>query len=282
MQILPPLQATLNFIAFMANLIELKQFTTILVLYDQTTREKINFVIDTIPTRYDIAWQLVNEDVNPKYWQNTTVQNQNQLILTAVQSNTVTRLLRRLYNQKILKKRSKNLIISNDIFNLANDIFSSFYISDINAVIVDWTSEESVIVAWNPYGESKMVTLSKTEFLLASNAADSTAGNYSGIFFDQLQNMRGRSTKLLSAYDTTNVFNVIARDSVASVDGTEIQLTDLIGEAIQSSMEIVMIKSTSFNIKIDEQLYKDFLERMYWTYTPIRRRIIQNLTMNQW
>lgn len=283
MEIMPPLQATLSFVAFMANLIDVKQFNTILVLYDQATQDNINLLIEALPTRYDIAWLLVNEDVNPEYWHSTKIQDQNQLILTAVQSDNIHRLLRRLYNKKILKKRSKNLIISSDILKLANEILSSFYLSDINAVFIDWTTEESAIVAWNPYGPSKLVKLTEAEFLRASNATDTATGKYSGIFFDQLQNMRGRSTKLLSSYDTTNVYNVISKDSVAiSIDGTEIRITDLIGEAIKSPMEIIMLKSTSFNIRIEEKLFGDFLERTYTTYSPIRQRRIQNLTMQEW
>lgn len=280
MEILPPLQATLNFVAFMANLIDLKQFNTILVLYDRNTRNEVNFVINAVPIRYDIAWLLVNEDDNTEYWSKNLRHDQNQLIITAVQSNNIIPYLIRLYNSKILKKRSKNLIVLNDVFEIANEILSSFYLSDSNVVLTDWTSEESMIVAWNPYGDSKLVRLSETEFLRASNAADSVTGNYSGIFFDQLQNMRGRPTKLISSYDTTNVYNVISKECVTSVDGTEIQITDLIGEALQSTMEIIIVKATSK--QIEENLFGDFLERTYWTFSPTRRRNIQNLTMNQW
>lgn len=284
MRILPQLQVTLNFVAFMAKIIDLKQFNTILVLYDRNTRNEINFVIENIPICYDIAWLLVNENDNPKFWNNTIMHNQNQLILTAVGSDNVNRLLNRLYNKNILKKRSKNLIVSNDIFKLADKVLSSFYLSDINAVLYDWTSGESVIVAWNPYGESKLVKLNETEFLRANNAAYSANGNYSGIFFDQLQNMRGRSTNVLCSYDTTNVYNVISKESVASVDGAEIQITDLIGEAIQSPMEIIIVQATLFNkqLQIDEKLFGNFLERTYRTFSPTRRRRIQNLTMHEW
>lgn len=58
---------TLNFVAFITNLIALKQFNTILVLYDHTTRNEINVLIEILSIRYDVAWVLVNEKYTPEY-----------------------------------------------------------------------------------------------------------------------------------------------------------------------------------------------------------------------
>lgn len=283
MEILPPLRATLNLVAFMANLINLKQFNTILVLYDQSTQNEINFVIENVPTRYDIAWILVNEDDNPEYWSETTIQNQNLLILTAVQSNNINPLLKRLYNKNVLQKRSKNLIISSDVSELANEILSPLYTDEINAILVDCgANDDAVIFAWNPYDASTLITLNETEFLRGSNAAAASIGKYSGLFFDQLQNMRGKSTTVLSLYDPTNVYNVMSKDSVvASIDGTEIRIIELIGEAIQSSMEYLVIKAASF-YKNKSKRFGDFLDQTYRSYDQMRRRNTQILTLEEW
>lgn len=209
------------------------------------------------------------------------MQNRNILILTAVQSKNISPLLRGLYNKKMLSKRSKNLIVSSDISKSANNILSSLLAREINAVLVDWASEKSIIFAWNPYGAINLIKLNESEFLMANNAVYSASGMYSGIFFDKLQNMRGRSTIVLSCYDSKNVYNVLS-DSVASVDGTEIQIIDLIAEAIQSFMSFYVIKTASLNIKMDPELIDGFLEQTYKTYIPIQRRQIQDLTINTW
>lgn len=272
---------TLNFVAFITNLIALKQFNTILVLYDHTTRNEINVLIEILSIRYDVAWVLVNEKYTPEYWKHSTMQNRNILIFTAVQSKNISPLLRGLYNKKMLSKRPKNLIVSSDISKSANNILSSLLAREINAVLVDWSSEESIIFAWNPYGAINLIKLNESEFLMANNAVYSASGMYSGIFFDKLQNMRGRSTIVLSCYDSKNVYNVLS-DSVASVDGTEIQIIDLIAEAIQSFMSFYVIKTASLNIKMDPELIDGFLEQTYKTYIPIQRRQIQDLTINTW
>lgn len=78
MEILP----SLNFLAFMAHLIELRQFNSILVLHDQSTRNSINLLIGTLPERYDVAWLLINEyDDNPNRWNHSIILNENLLIL---------------------------------------------------------------------------------------------------------------------------------------------------------------------------------------------------------
>lgn len=278
MRILPQLQATLNFVAFMANLIDLKHFNTILVLHDQTTRNQINLLIETLPSRYNVAWLLVNEYDNPEYWNQTIAQHQNFLILTALESKNILQVLSRLYNKKFLKKQCKNLIVSSDISKSANEILSSLIGSQINAVLVDWTLPEVDIYAWNPYSVQKLITLNQTEFLRASNAAESTKGKYAGLFFDQLQNMQGRSTKVLSTYDSKNVYNVISMDSVATVEGTEIQLINLIGNAIQSDLNFLVLKVYVRGNTTELNLFKNVLERTYRTYAPIQRRRINILT----
>lgn len=282
MDILPPIQATLNFVGFMANLIDLKQFSTILVLYDRTTRNEINFVIETLPTSYDIAWLLLNQDKSPEYWEKFIMRNRNMLIFTAFRSNTINTRLKQLYDKKHLSKRSKNLIVTRDIGKSANEILSPLIRREINAILVDWTSEESEILAWNPYGPMNMVRLNVTEFLHTSIAADSATGRYPGLFFDQLQNMRGKSLNVFGCYDSKNLYNVVTKDSIASVDGTEIQIIELIGEAIQSSMSFYVDKTIFQNLKIDPKLIEGVLLRSYRIYTPIQRRRIQDFTLAKW
>lgn len=149
----------------MANLIDLKEFNTILVLHDQTTRHQINMLIEILQPRNDIAWILVNEFDNPKYWKNTINQKQNQLILTALQTKDIYPTLKRLYDKKSLNKRSKNIIVLGDNFDLATQILRSFSLEDINAVLVFWTSDEAVLSDWNPFSATHLVKLNDTEYL---------------------------------------------------------------------------------------------------------------------
>lgn len=275
MEILPPLQATLNLIAFMTHLIDLKQFNTILVFHDQTTRNENNLLIDTLSMRYDVTWLLVNEN-NPQFWKRIiNIQNQNRLVLTAVQSSNIKLLFHQLYRSVILNSGSKNIIVSNDNSESMATILPN-YMGKNNIVLVNCSSDKTVILAWNPYDANKLVKLNETDFLRASNPAYSATGKYSGVFFDQFQNMRGKSTNVLSTFDTKYVYKIVSKDTVAGVDGTEIRLIDLIGESIQSPMRISVLryKSPMKNIKLDPKLFENFLDRTFKINTPIQQRKI--------
>lgn len=278
MGILPPLQATLNFVIFIGNLINLKQFNTILVIHDQTTRNQINLLIETLPSRCNVAWLLVNEEDESKYWNQTIVQHQNLLILTALQNKNIYPILTRLYKNQLLKRSSKNLIVSSDISKSANELLSSFNVKAINAVLVDWTLAEVGIYASNPYSAIQLLELNETEFLWASSA--SRRGKYTGLFFDQLQGMQGSSLQVMAIYDSKNVYNVVSKDSVASVDGTEIQIVDFIGNALQSNLIFYMINAPVKSKNIEMNFLKDFLERTYRNYAPIERREIVYVPLN--
>lgn len=280
MGILPSLRSTLNLLAFMGNLIDLKQFDTILVLYDQTTRNQINMLIETISPSYNVAWMLVNEYDKLEYWNHSIIQHQNHLILTALNNKNIYPILTRLYENKNLKKRSKNLIVSSSFSKSANEILSSLLGKQINAVLVDWTLAEVLIYAWNPYSERKFIQLNESEFLRASNAADATRGKYAGLFFDQLQGMQGRSLDAMFIYDPTKVYNVVSKDLIATVDGTEIQIVNLIGVAMQSKLNLLVIKYFGYDHRVEFNLFKDFLERTYKTYAPIQQRSVNILTLD--
>lgn len=113
MGILPPLQATLNFVTFVGNLIDLKQFNTILVLHDQATRDQINFLIENLPARKNVDWFLINEFDNTEYWNH--IQQQNVRILTALENKKFYPILTRLYKHNNLKNRPKNVIVLSEI-----------------------------------------------------------------------------------------------------------------------------------------------------------------------
>lgn len=275
MGILPPMQATLNLVAFIVNLIDLKHFNTILVLHDQTTRDRINVLIENLQPRYDVAWMLINEYENAEYWNHTITQHQSLLILTAVQTNKINPLLTQLYVNRSPLKRSKNIIVLSDNIKFANRLLSSLLKNEINAVLVDWTRAKVVFHAWNPYSKKQFIRLNETEFLRASNAADFMGVvKYTGLYFDQLKSMQGRSTRLFTVYDPKNVYNIISKDSETSIDGTEIRLIDLIGNAMQSPIEFIVLKAytNTFNC----------LKHTYMTYAPIQRRRIQILNLERY
>lgn len=155
MAVIPPQPTTLNVVVFMANLIDLKQFNTILVLHDHTTGNQINLLIEILSSRYDVTWLLINEYDHPIHWNHSIYQDQNQLILTALQSINIYPLLSRLYNNKSLLIRSKNRIVSCDISKFANAALYSLLQQRINVALVDWSRDEALIYTWNPYSARK-------------------------------------------------------------------------------------------------------------------------------
>lgn len=107
MDILPQLQTSLNFVTFMANLIDLRQFNTIFVLHDQTSRNEITLLIEKLPSRCEVAWLLLHEYGDPKHWNHSIYQEQNLLILIALQSKNEYSTLVELYVNERLNKRSR-------------------------------------------------------------------------------------------------------------------------------------------------------------------------------
>lgn len=184
MAILPPLQRTLPLVAFMANLIDLNQYNTVLVLHDQTTRSEINMLIESVPSRSDVAGMLVNVFDKPsEYWNITVNRYQDQLILTMLQTKNIFATLRPLYNSKRLNIRCKNLVVCEN-FKLENSLRYILVGSEINAVFVDWSVGEAMIYARNPYSANQLIELNETEFLRASKFV--TEGKYMGLFFENL------------------------------------------------------------------------------------------------
>lgn len=281
MAVLPPIAITLPFVAFVANLIELKQFSTVLVLQDQTTKYQVDMLIDTLSSRSDVAWLIVNVFNSPKFWNNITInQNQNQLILTMLTSKNIYFALSYLYNKKILNKRSKNLIVLNDDLKKALQIFCHIFAGGFNVVLGDWTSDEAVIYVWNPYS-LEPVKISDAEFLRTSRS-NLTSEKYSGIFFDQLQNKKGRTSFAMVVYGGQTTYNVVSKGSEVSIDGVDIQLIDLIGELIQSPIEYLVLKpSTVQSLNGNTRFYEDFLERNYTTYASIQRKNYRIVTHKQ-
>lgn len=278
MGITPPIKATFHFAAFLAHLIDFKQFNSILVLHDRTTRNSINLLIENIPARNEVAWLLINEYDHPTFWNHTIIQNQNQLILTVLQIKYFYVQLPKLYKTKILHKHSKNLIVLNNIpLRLTVAILYQLLGKDyINAILVDWTHKETFVYGWNPYSLRKFIQLSGTEFLQSSNSSNA---KYMGLFFDKLHGMQGRTTDVLVMYDATNVYNVVSKDVIYGVDGTEMRLFDLIGKAIQSKMNYILPPVSSLDRKIHPKLIVEFLERIYQTYDPIPLQKINYLTL---
>lgn len=282
MGVLPPPQITLNLAVFFSNLIKLDQFKTVLVLHDQTTRNPINNRIAT--SNNDIAWVLVNDFDNPEFWNNTIIKDQNLLILTALHSKNINSILNRLYFNyapypPVLNIRSNNLIVLSDISKVGNEILSSLLRKQINAVLVDWTSDKVVIYAWNTYSTEQLVVLNETEFLQCSNAANDLAREkYTGLFFDRLQNIQGKSMKALITYEP---LNVISKDSDTSIDGTAIQIYELISNATQSALEFVMPKTPEYILPLEwEKLYK-YLEQPHKTFSLAHQRRITSLEYAQ-
>lgn len=157
MELLLPLQATLSLVAFMANLIDLIQFNTIIVLHDQSNRNQINFVIGSLQPRYDVTWMLINDYANPSYWNHTIIKDEKILILTALHPKNCISLLMQLYNKRKLNIRSKNLIVSSEIPNFTIKTLPRTWRSEqINAVIVDLSHADVRIYAWNPEKRRKI------------------------------------------------------------------------------------------------------------------------------
>lgn len=282
MAIIPPIQATLSLVSLIASLIDLKDFSTILVLYDHTTRDQINLLIETLPTRNDVAWVLVNKFDNSEYLTNTNNFHQNQLILTALQSKNIYSTLKRLYDNKNLKRSSKNLIVLSEGYEFVSRMLSRLLRNYINAVLVDWTHDEVVIYAWNPYSAVQLIRLNETEFLWASNT-NLNRGKYTGLFFHQLQSKQGRTSTVLTAHEGANIYNVVSKDSkVNSIDGADIKLLDLIGNAIQSPTEFLVLRLSTLQYTTAAQnRFESLFERNYSTFTPIQRYKIQYVTLDR-
>lgn len=280
------LDATIAFVNFMTMLMDLKLFNTILVLHDGSTKNRINLLIENFDHRYDITWRLVNEyDNAAEYWNQTTFQDRNELILTAVQTESIFPLLYPLYYNQNLNIFSRNLVIfSGDKLEFAEKILSTFIRWQINAILVDWTGRDVLIYAWNPFNERNFVELNATEFLEAGQAAAKTGAKYTGLFYDQLQSMEGKTTRVLTVYDEKNMYNVVTTEdeSAASIDGLEIQLLDVICEAIQSPMDLWVLQTSSYDNSIDPKLFSEFLERKYRTYAPTKKRTFEMFAPNDY
>lgn len=270
MGILPVWQATLNIAVFFCTLIDLKQFNTILVLHDDTTRNEINLLTETLQPRFDVTWMLVNEFENHEFWKNPIIQHEKTLILTALQKKNIVSILIPLYQNQKLNIRSKNIIVASGITNLSIEALTSLQSQYINAIYVDWSQDVVVIHAWNPSNILKLIALNENEFCSSSNT-DLTNRKYSGIFFNQVQTMQGRPTYVMFVYDTTNVYKVKSKGLEASIDGTEIRVIDLIGEALQSPMEFTVYQFP----KEEMLLHKYYLEKTYMTVAPYKPKNVQ-------
>lgn len=277
MEILP----TLNFVAFIANLIDLKQFNTILVLHDHSNRNQINFLVESLQPRNDVTWMLINEYKNPESWIHPSTRDENTLILTALQKETIASLLMQLYNRRKLNKHSKNLIVLSGIskFPIKTLPFTSWH-EQINAVFIDWKLVEIKIYAWNPNCAEKSILLSGTEFLGASNGG-SLNRKYSAIFFNQLHSMYGEPTNISTIYDGKNMYNVISKGSAACIDGKVIRIADMIGDALQSPLEFFVMKLSAIYIHKTTTVYTDFLERTYQIFATVPMRKIQMITATE-
>lgn len=86
--------------------------------------------------------------------------------------------------------------------------------------------------------------------------------------------MQGRTTDVLVMHDATNVYNAVSPDLMYSVDGTEMRIIDLIGTAVQSSLNYIVPPLSSIDRKIHPKIISNFLERIYKSYAPIPLRKI--------
>lgn len=279
MGILPPLQATLHFFTFMARLMDLKEFNTVLVLHDRTYRDQINLLIVTLQPRYDVTWILVNKHDNYDYLENFIIGHEKTLILTALEHTNIFPALNILYLFKKINERSKNIIVSSDISKYLIETWSSFHLNPINSVLMDWTLAEPTIYALNPFSAEKFIKLNETEFFWASKP-DVTNRNYSTLFFDQLQNVQGKTTYVYGMYESKNIYKVISKSSppVSRIDGLEVRLIDMIGEAIQSPLELCIIKPNLSEMGYKTMLYRDYLNRTYKTFAPVPLRKYHDFT----
>lgn len=283
MEHFPQRQATLAFGNFLTKLLDLQLFNTILVLYDETTSDQINLLIESFDHRFNVIWRLINDYQydNPEYWDHIHVQDQNELILTALPAIFLFPLISPLYYKRGLNQFSRHIVVFSGNSKIAQKILSTFSRFQTNAIVVDWSRRDVLIYAWNPFADRQFVELNETEFLRASNVSFvNIGGKYTGMFFDQLQSMEGKSTRVVSVYDTKNVYNVVTKGSVASIDGTEIRLLDLICAAIQSPIDLLVLNTSTYDLGLDQNLLSEFWERSYRTYAHIKRRHFEKFTFN--
>lgn len=83
-------------------------------------------------------------------------------------------------------------------------------------------------------------------------------------------------------YSGEKTYNVVSKDSVANIDGVEIQFIDYIGKTLQSPIEYLVLKPSAIKfLDTNSRLFKDFLERNYTTYAPLQRNKLRHVNYDR-
>lgn len=257
---------------FLARLIQLQQFHSILILYDDSGRNLVEHLPKCIPSYSDVAWSILNIDEHFVDWTNRKFQHKDQLIISAIQISAPYDLLR-LYYFNVLDLRSKNIILINQSDPVesenVNQLFELLVADQINAIFLEFQHDSTDIYAWNPpeykNQSNKLMLLSELEFFPNNDAKS----KYSGLFFDNVQS--GKTTEVVALYDPMNVYNVIGSDGKRSLSGTEMNIIDVIGKCIRSKMNYIIIKQTWFKPKIEPEFHSEYVEKTYYSHVPVHQ-----------
>lgn len=271
MIIAPAANSASGLALFLARLIQLEQLSSVLLLYDDAGRNLIANLPKITPSRADVAW--INLNINEKSLKWKYLAHHEQLMIISSLQIIDTFSLIQLYYTKVLNHKSKNIILlnQNDSLKTANmnTMLELLVANQINAIFLEVQHDSVDIYAWNPpeYKNDKktLMLLSEIEFLSSSqeNGINST---YTGLFFNNVLNMRGRKTEVLARYDPTNVFNVIDFDGRKGLSGIEMNIINVIGELIRSKVNYIVIQPHEWYTPIIEsEIFSEYMEKSYYS-----------------